>query len=74
MTKLETATTLESEEVWKERQEKLRLRRSATEKIKRKFLAEGGKLKPGQGKGKEPDPLCRCHNRNPCPIDIELDK
>lgn len=52
----------------------IRIKRSRTEKIKRKFLQDGGKLKEGQGRGMEPDPLCECHSRNPCPIDIELNK
>ena len=57
-----------------EKQRALRQKRSSAEKIYRKFTADGGKLEPGKGKGMEPKPWCECHNRNPCPIDIELDK
>ncbi len=63
-----------------EKQRLLRLRRSVAEKTYRKALRASGKsedkfnatLKEGDGKGKEPKPWCECHNRNPCPIDVEL--
>ena len=50
----------------------LKKHRSGSAKIRTEFLKNGGVLKGGQGRGKEPEPLCACHNRNPCPIDIEL--
>lgn len=57
-----------------EKQTLLRQKRSGAEKIYRAFIAAGGVLKEGAGKGKEPKPWCECHNRNPCPIDKELNR
>ncbi len=55
-----------------EKQVAIRRKRSTAEKVFRKFTAANGKLEAGAGKGKEPKPWCDCHNRNPCPIDVEL--
>ena len=49
----------------------IRTKRSEAEKIARTYT---GPIAPGMGKGKEPRPWCLCHNRNPCPIDLELKK
>ena len=57
-----------------EKQAELRNKRSIAEKTYRTFTAAGGILEPGAGKGKEPKPWCECHNRNPCPIEKELDE
>lgn len=46
--------------------------RSASNKIYVRAIKEGTELKVGAGKGLEPKPWCDCHNRNPCPIDIEI--
>ena len=55
-----------------EKQKRLRVARCGSAKIRAKFLASGGILAVGKGRGMEPEPLCGCHNRNPCPIDVEL--
>lgn len=57
-----------------EKQTALRHKRSGAEKEYRRFTGAGGTPAPGLGKGREPKPWCECHNRNPCPIDQELNK
>lgn len=59
-----------------ERQAALKMKRSGAMKLRQEFLKthKESDLKPGAGKGREPDPLCSCHLRNPCPIDLELNK
>ena len=65
---------IEKEITVEEKQKLLKKSRSGAEKARRAFIRTGMKSEPGLGKGKEPDPWCECHNRNPCPIDIELRK
>ena len=55
-----------------EKQALLRNRRTTAIRLQKKNMREGIALVSGAGKGFEPDPLCECHNRNPCPIDVEM--
>lgn len=54
------------------RTEQLRRVRSVAEKIYNNAVKQKIPLEPGKGKGLEPKPWCPCHNRNPCPLDKEL--
>ena len=54
------------------RQQQLRRVRSTAEKVYNDAVKKGTGLKAGAGKGLEPKPWCPCHNRNPCPLDKEL--